>query len=283
MNDEQRTTRRTFLTIGAAASAAAIVSPAALVAAEGRSLERVGIQLYTVRDRMAADVPGTLERIAGIGYDEVEFAGYFEHSPADIRAMLAANGLASPAAHVPLDGMRNEPESLIDAASEVGHDYLVLAWLGEDERRTLDQYRAHAELCNRFGERCRDAGIQFAWHNHEFEFEALDGVLPMDLLLAETDPDLMQIEIDLYWTRVADVDPIAYFDKHPGRFPLCHVKDMAADGAMADVGDGTMDFAGIFAASEQAGLKHYFVERDNPTDSLESAARSYAALSTLKF
>ncbi len=111
----------------------------------------------------------------------------------------------------------------------------------------------------------------------------MDGILPIDLLLAETDPSLVQIELDLYWITVAGADPFAYFENHPGRFPLCHVKDMAEDGAMADVGSGTIDFASLFAASEQAGFRHYYVERDDAADTLASAANGFAGVSSIEF
>ncbi len=269
--------------------AAMTVSPLILSCAQeeesvpGRTLSNIGIQLYTVRDQMAIDVPGTLRRLAEIGYREVEFAGYFDHSPADIRAMLDDLGLASPSAHAPIDMLRDAPEAVIETWLEIGHEYVVMPWLTPDQRDTLDKYKAHAELFNEFAPQCTSAGLKFAYHNHEFEFEAVDGVLPMDLLLAEVDPSLMQVELDLYWTTVAGADPFEYFENHPGRFPLCHVKDMAADGAMADVGSGTIDFAALFAASEQAGFKHYYVERDDATDTLASAANSFAGASAIEF
>lgn len=248
-----------------------------------RTLEKVGIQLYTVRDRMAADVPDTLRRLADIGYSEVEFAGYFEHSPAEIRAFLDDLGLSSPSVHTLLQPMRDMPEQLIEAALTIGHEYLVLAWLRPEERTTLDDYRRHLELINSFAEQCHAAGLKFAYHNHDFEFENLDGMRPMDVLLAGTDSSRMQVELDLYWINKAGADPFAYFENHPGRFPLCHVKDMAADGSFADVGSGQIDFRALFFASEQAGFRHYYVERDDAPDSLASAANSFSVISKLEF
>lgn len=246
-------------------------------------LGSVGIQLYTVRDRMAVDLPGTLHRLAEIGYREVEFAGYFGHSPAEIATLLGNTGLVSPSTHTMLPPIRDTPEQLIESALAVGHDYVVLAWLPPEERISIDDYRRHAELMNQFAEQCQAAGLKFAYHNHDFEFESMDNVLPMDLLLAETDPQLVQMELDLYWIIKAGADPFAYFETHPGRFPLCHVKDMAEDGTMADVGSGRIDFAAVFAASELAGFRHYFVEHDDPPDSLASAANSFSAISKLEF
>lgn len=251
--------------------------------AAGKQLERIGIQLYTVRNQMAEDVPGTLQALADIGYNEVEFAGTFGHTAADVRSFLDAAGLASPSAHIGLDDIRNTPVQLIETAQTLGQVYLALGWLAPEERGTLDDYRGHIDLVAGFAEQCRDAGLQFAWHNHDFEFEELEGQRPMDLVLDRTDPDLVQVELDLYWITKAGVDPFTYFERYPGRFPLCHVKDMTADTNMADVGDGTIDFAAIFAASDRAGFKHYYVERDDAEDPLKSAARSYKAVAELTF
>ena len=252
-------------------------------ATKKRRLQNVGIQLYTVRDQMAIDVPGTLQSLAEIGYREVEFAGYFDHTPAEIRTLLDDIGLLSPSAHTLLQPMRDTPEELIESTLAAGHDYVVLGWLHPEERTSLDDYRKHADLINRFADQCQAAGLKFAYHNHDFEFESMDGIRPMDLLLAESDPQLVQMELDFYWINKAGADPFAYFAKHPGRFPLCHVKDMAEDGSMADVGSGTIDFSALFAASELAGIQHYYVERDDAADPLASAANSFSVVSRLEF
>ena len=273
--------RRDFLAATGVAAVGAGLAP--LSEAFGSSqpmLKRIGFQLYTARGLMAEDSAKTLEALAGIGYHEVEFAGYHGHDPRDVRRMLDTSGLAAPAAHVPLDGMRSSPESLIEAASVVGHDFLVLAWLEPAERQTLDQYREHAELCNRFGEMCRAAGIQFAYHNHEFEFEPLDGTLPMDLLLSEVDRDLMKIELDLYWIRVAGHDAATFMAADRERTVLCHVKDMQSDGSMTDPGSGVIDFPATFAGS---GLTHFFVERDDSPDPMATAAAGFHYLQGLEF
>jgi sugar phosphate isomerase/epimerase len=274
--------RRNFLKSSGFAAAGLMLSP--LVQATGkRRLERIGIQLYTVRDLMATDTAGTLEALASIGYDEVELAGFHGHSPDDVRAMLDNTGLAAPSGHVLVESILSSSEQIIEAAQVVSLKYLVLGWLEPEERKSLDDYRRLAELCNRFGEQCRMAGIQFAYHNHEFEFERLENQRPIDLLLAETDDSLMKVELDFYWIAFAGADPFEYFVKHPGRFPLCHIKDMAADRKMVDVGAGTIDFSSLLSAGKQAGLEHYFIERDDSPDPMATAAASYAAVRQLVF
>jgi len=274
--------RRNFLKSSGLTAAGLMLSP--LVQATGkRRLEQIGIQLYTVRDLMARDSAGTLEALAAIGYDEVEFAGFHGHSPAGVRAMLDNTGLAAPSGHVLVESILSSSEQIIEAAQVVGLKYLVLGWLEPEERKSLDDYRRLAELCNRFGEQCRMAGIQFAYHNHEFEFERLEDQRPMDLLLAKMDDSLMKVELDFYWIAFAGADPFEYFVKHPGRFPLCHIKDMAIDRKMVDVGAGTIDFSSLISAGKQAGLVHYFIERDDSPDPMATAAASYAAVRQIVF
>ena len=250
--------------------------------ATGRTLERIGVQLYTVRSLMEQDVAGTLEQVAAVGYDEVEFAGYFDHSPAEIRSLLDQFGLAAPAVHVGIDRLRSELGAVLEEAQTIGHRYIVCPWLDEDER-SIDQYKEHAAFFNEVGAACKEAGIQFAYHNHDFEYEVIDGQVPYDVLLDETEADLVQMELDLYWINKAGHDPMAYFERDPGRYTLCHVKDMAAGETMVPVGQGAIDFGAIFAQSEQAGLAHYFVEHDHPDDPMASITTSYTHLKDLRF
>ena len=247
-----------------------------------KSLDKIGVQLYSVRDLMKQDFAGTLEKVAQIGYKEVEFAGYFDNKPDQVKKLLERLGLKAPAVHVSIDALRDKLDATIATAKTIGHQYLVCPWLAPPER-TLDKYKEHAALFNKAGAACQKAGIQFAYHNHDFEFEAQDGTIPYDLLLAETDPKLVQMELDLFWIRKGGYQAQAYFEKYPGRFPLCHVKDMAEDEKMVEVGSGKIDFAAIFAHSKHAGLKHYFVEHDNPADPLQSITASYQYLKQLKF
>ncbi len=275
--------RRNFLKNTALFTGLATLIGGHAVYAGARRLDRIGIQLYTLRSLMKENVQTTLGAVAGLGYKEVEFAGHFNHSPRDIQSFLDTEGLTAPSTHVELTDIRDRLEATIEDAATIGHDYIVLPWLQSHERETLDQFKGYAELFNKVGEKCRDAGMSFAYHNHMFEFDPIDGVEPYELLLAETNSDLVKMELDLFWTIKAGRDPIAYFKRFPGRFPLCHVKDMAANGDMVNVGHGTIDFGRIFSKSSLAGLKHYFVEHDQPVDAYISAAESAETLKNLTF
>ena len=281
--------RRSFVKVAAGAALGGVVglggrAPARARAAAGtRRLDRIGLQLYTVRSLLQEDFPGTLKAVADAGYDEVEFAGYFDRPPEEVRALLERVGLDAPAAHVPLDALQRDLAGTIEAARTVGHRYLVCPWLSPEDRVSIERYQELATLWNEVGAACREAGLRFGYHNHDFEFAAIGGRLPFDVLLAETDPELVDFELDLFWITKGGQDPLRYFARHPGRFTLCHVKDMAADGSMVDVGKGGIDFAAIFARAEQAGLKHFFVEHDQPPDPLASIAASHDHLAALRF
>ncbi len=280
------TSRRDFAkTLSAAALGYALrpLVPSPQPLAPRRKLGRIGLQLYTVRHQMEKDVEGTIARVAATGYREVEFAGYFGKSPRDVRALLDHHGLSSPSSHVSL--APDQWRAALDAAPVVGHRYLVIAWIPAEERHTLDDYKRWAERLNRAATEAKAAGLQLAYHNHDFEFVPLDGKLPYDVLLTETDPKLVQLEMDLYWIVKGGQDPLAYFARWPGRFPMVHVKDSAGppDHKMAAVGAGKIDFRKIFVQSDQAGIRHYFVEHDNPDDPFASIRASYDYLQRLEF
>lgn len=275
--------RRQFLRNTALFAGLTAFAGSSALHAEVHRLGRFGIQLYTLRSLMQNDVSGTLQLVAELGYKEVEFAGYFNHPALEIRGMLDTAGLSAPSTHVELADIRDRLDKTIETAATIGHDYIVMPWLQDHERQSLDQFKSYADLFNIAGEKCLAAGITFAYHNHMFEFDALDGIEPYELLLVETDPALVKMELDLFWTIKAGRDPIAYFKRFPGRFPLCHVKDLAANGDMVNVGRGTIDFGRIFAKSKLAGLKHYFVEHDQPADPHLSAYESAETLKKLTF
>ncbi len=259
---------------------------AALAAADRGSgttaLKPLGVQLYTLRSEMENRVEQTLERVAAIGYEEVEFAGYFGHSPTEIRGMLARTGLHGPAAHIQPAFETDAWARILDDANEAGHEYVVVASIPESMRADLDSWRRTAEAMTSAGERARAAGLQFAYHNHDFEFVEMDGRVPFDVFCEESDPDLVQIELDLYWIIHGGGDPVAFFNRWPGRVPLVHVKDRTAEGDMVDVGAGVIDWAGLFQHIDHAGMKHFIVEHDRPDGAFRSIEASYRYLSALE-
>jgi sugar phosphate isomerase/epimerase len=230
---------------------------------------------------MAEDIAATLELVADIGYREVEFAGYFDTEPADLRRHLENLGLRAPSAHIGYGDFAADVNRVIDQAASVGHEFVIVPAIPDGERATLDDYRRHADHFNRWSEACRSAGLAFGYHNHEFEFTQIDGRIPYDVLLTETDPSRVKMELDLAWARSGNADVLAYFEAWPGRFPLCHIKDLDANGNEADIGEGDVAFERIFAQAEQAGLKHGFVERDHPADARLSIERNFAAIHPL--
>lgn len=240
-----------------------------------------GLQLYTLRDLMAQDVASTLKLVAAVGYTELEFAGYFAQSPRQLKQIMANEGLSAPSCHVPLEMMQTNLDLVIEQSLVMGHKFIVLPYLADEQRKTLDQYKALAAFLNKAGERIRSAGMQLTYHNHDFEFLKLSGQLPYDVLLHETEPQLVQMELDLYWVVKAGLNPVDLFAQQPGRFPLWHVKDMDKAGAFADVGKGVIDFKSIFAKAEQAGLRHAFVERDQTDNRIETIRQGFQGLSTL--
>ncbi len=244
------------------------------------SLSTVGLQLYTLRYLMEDDFVGPIRKAAEIGYDEFEFAGYGGMTGQQIRSLLDELQVSSPATHISSSEFRHTLDEVIERSLTIGHTYLICPHPGDEPYETIDDYKAMAAFFNEVGMKCGEAGLQFGYHNHGFEFEEIDGVIPMNVLLEETDPELVSIELDLHWISVAGKDAIEYFEAYPGRFPLCHVKDMTADKQLADVGSGVIDFASIFAHAEQAGLEHYIVEHDAPGDAIQSITNSFEHLTS---
>jgi len=247
------------------------------------SLGHIGVQLYTVRSEMRKDVGATLARVARIGYREVEFAGYFGKSAAELREMLAANGLTAPSAHLQIDVASDQYPRALDDARTIGHEYVIVAWLDAKKRATLGDLERTADAFNKAAETAKSYGLKFGYHNHDFEFKPVEGRMPMDVLLAATDPKLVAFQMDLYWIIEGGGDPLAYFAKYPGRFPMVHVKDMMADAkhTMVDVGKGSVDWKKIFAARATAGIQRYIVEHDEPADPFASIKASYDYLKAL--
>jgi sugar phosphate isomerase/epimerase len=289
--------RRSFLKVAGTASAATLLTRQFSWAAAEHKINNLGVQLYTVRDLMKDDFDGTIAKVAQIGYKEVEFAGYFGRTADQVRAVLAKNGLKAPSTHVQYDELDEKFPSVIEFSKAIGLEYIVCPWIPEDLRKNPDIWKLASDKFNKAGEQTKKAGMQFAYHNHWFEFLPTNGVLPYDQLLKLCDANLVKMEMDLCWITTTGTDPVKYFEKYPGRFPLVHVKDVktmpkiSTGGAqnfgdtvdLTEVGSGVIDWKRIFAHADQAGIKHYIVEHDHPKQPIESIKTSYEYLNKLRW
>jgi sugar phosphate isomerase/epimerase len=292
MDYNEKISRKSFLKAGAFALATPMLSKLNL---EAKAPSKIGLQLYTLRNEISKDLLGTLKKVAAIGYKEVELFGYsdgkfFGKTPKEFKTILNGLGLDPVSGHYGA-GVENKTakgtlsngwQKAVDDAAEIGQKYVNCAYLTDSERKTIDQYKKYVDLFNKSGEVAKKAGLQFGYHNHDFEFKKLGGQLPYDLI-ASTDPKLVKLELDLYWVVKAGIDPVALFKKYPGRFPLWHVKDMdKKDGSFAEVGTGSIDFKKIFDNRKLAGMTHFFVEQDvakiPPVQAIEISFKNVAKM-----
>ncbi len=259
----------------------------------------IGIQLYTVRHDLEADFDGTLRKLVAMGYQAVEVGivpdgriDFGGGTPHEFKKRSDQVGLRVPSCH--FGPPKNEAEwaKNIKIAHELGLKYMLCA-TPPSNTDTLDAWKRVSEFFNRLGRQCREAGLQFAYHNHNHEFRVYDGVVSYDELLRSTDKDLVKMEMDCFWATFAGQDPVKYFQQYPGRFALLHIKDLkpgykATTGdfngnPFAEVGNGVINWKRIFAAASTGGLKQYFVEQDQwDRPSLESARMSVEYLKKLQ-
>lgn len=291
--------RRTFLETASTVTAATLLTTKLGWAAAEHSIrkDQIGVQLYTVRDLMQTDFEGTIAKVAQVGYKQVEFAGYFGRTGKQVRAVLEKNGLKAPSTHVQYDELDDKFPSVIETSKEIGLEYIICPWIPEDLRKSPDIWKQASDKFNKCGEQAKNAGLQFGYHNHWFEFLPVNGVLPYDLLLKQCDSKLVIMEMDLCWISTTGTDPLKYFNEYPGRFPLVHVKDVktmpkiSTGGSqnfgdtvdLTSVGSGVIDWKRIFAQSGKAGIKYYIVEHDHPKQPIENITESYNYLEKLRW
>lgn len=242
----------------------------------------IGMHLYTMRDALAEDYPGTLRRLAGIGYRTVGVSGRFGHSADKLRSFADEAGLAIVLEHVGYPRLTDDWAGALADARTLGARWIVVPSIPE-QLRTPAGYREAAVAFTGAGKAARDKGLKLLYHNHGFDFAEVGGQVLYDILLDEVDGALLGFELDLYWAVDGGKDPAAYFRDHPGRFPALHVKDMGADGSFTDVGAGRLNFPAIFADAETGGVEQWLVEHDHPTDCWESAERSFRTLADLRY
>jgi len=281
--------RRIFIKQAAVAAAAASLIPGFACSPAAAGTKAVGLQLYTLRDLLPKDVKGVIEKVAKAGYKEVETYGYTAEAgfwgldAKSFKSLLEANGLKAPSGHFGLEefiktGNKEILKPLLAGAAELNMEYFTCPYLGEELRTSLDDFKKIAGRLNEAAELAKQSGLQMAYHNHDFEFKKYGETTGYDILLQETNKDLIHFEMDLYWVVRSGNDPVALFDKHPGRFVMWHVKDMdkVDNTKNTEVGNGKIDFKSIYKHAKQAGLKHLIVEQENfAIDPFESIKKSF--------
>lgn len=267
------TTRRNFIKQTGTAAAGAWLLPSFI---KSNSTKKIGIQLWTVRDVIGKDVKGTIEQIAADGYKQVEIFLYSDDhklwgmTSKEFRKLIDDNGLTSPSGHYMFgsyfeDGNLDMVNLSIDVAHDLGSEYITVPSIDDKFKNTLDACKATAEKFNKLGEICNKAGLKLAYHNHNIEFKQFGDTYGYEVWLKNTDPALINFEMDIYWLVRAGKDPVTLFKQFPHRFHMWHVKDMDKTNPddNANVGDGSIDFKKIFGNAHLSGMKYFFVEQEN--------------------
>lgn len=258
----------------------------------------IGLQLYTVRAELEKDVEATIAKVAGIGYNSVEVFGYgngkfFGKTPAEFLAILKKNDLITPSGHYSIDtylsnGDEDDLKKTVGVAAQMGHEFLVIPYLADNMRTSLDDYKKLAVKFNSAAVIAKSGGLKLAYHNHDFEFKDWGGgKTGFEVLLKDTDPSLVNFEMDIYWVVRAGHDPVKIIKEHPGRIKMWHLKDMASKEPasyttagpqfFAPVGSGIINFKEIFKYKKESGMKYFFVEQDQTKLPVyEAIAKSFA-------
>ena len=276
--------RREFVQTASFAAAGLLSLPTFLAAGKVKAASSLGLQLYTLRDTIPNDPKGVLQKVASFGYKELETYGYnngkiFGMEFAEFGKYVKSLGMKVTSGHYGWDIVRGNWEKAVTDAKSIGQSFMVVPWIAQEERGSIESFKKLCGELFKACEICNKHGIRLGYHNHAFEFEQVDGQIPYDVMLAELDPKKVGMEMDIFWVVNAGLDPIKYFEKHPGRFEQWHVKDMSKEdrNRNADVGTGTIDWKAIFAKAKQSGMKHYYVEQESypgaPIDSVGASAK----------
>ncbi|MFN8354108.1 MAG: sugar phosphate isomerase/epimerase [Spirosomataceae bacterium] len=312
------TTRRQFIKQSGLLTAAMAASPMSNIIESLKQENKLGIQLFSVPKLLSEDFMGGIKMLQGLGYKELELygpfpfsaekaqkgweaagkmlgfsgSGYFGRTAKEVKKILDDHGLSTPGTHTDLDTLEQNMGALGEAAHILGHKYVTLPAIPDDRRKTLDDYKRIAEAFNKIGENAKKNGVRFGYHNHGYGIKPVNGQMPLQLILDNTDPNLVFFEMDIFWTTCGGVDPIELLTKYPKRYKMLHLKDMkekkqfAGDGGgmgdwmqmfplMASAGDGVLDLQGIVKKSKEIGVEHFFVEQDmvaNPQVALKRSA-----------
>jgi sugar phosphate isomerase/epimerase len=280
--------RREFIQTSSLTVAGLLALPSLVNAAKPSS--NIGLQIYTLRDSIFKDPKGVLQKVASFGYKELETFAYgegkiFGMGFKEFGNYIDSLGMKVCSGHYGIDLAKSDKwEQAVTDAKSIGQKYMVVPYLQENERKTIDDYKKICAALNKAGEICTKNGVRFGYHNHAFEFDTVDGQIPYDVMLAELDPKHVGMEMDIFWVVRAGKDPVAYFTKYPGRFEQWHVKDMdkSDKDKNADVGTGTIDWKALFAKAKQSGMKHFYIEQESypgePIDSVSASIKNLKAL-----
>lgn len=279
--------RRKFIQSSSVAAAGLLTMPSLLSSCEAKMA--YGLQLYTLRDVILSDVKGILTSVAGMGYTEAETYGYkegklFGMPVAEYGAFMKSIGMKTVSGHYGIDIINTDLDRACEDAASIGQTYVVVPWLDKKYYSSQDVLKNTCETLNKAGEVAAKYNVQLGYHNHAFEFESVEGKLMFDTMLELLDPKLVTMEMDIYWVVKAGHDPVRYFEKYPGRFPMWHVKDMDKTNPEnnADVGTGTIDYKHLFTKAKQSGMKKFFVEQETyPSSPIESTQNSINYLKTI--
>jgi sugar phosphate isomerase/epimerase len=315
--------RRNFLRNTTALAASGLLLSDKLFARE-YFLQPIGIQFFSLPNLLDQDFAGAIAMLSGMGYKEAELygpypfstkaaqdrwaavtpslgfkgSGFFGHSAGEVKEIFAKNNMRVPSMHTDLDTLENGMDKLAEAANTLGATYVILPAIPEDRRKTLDDYKKMAETFNRIGANAKKGGIRFGYHNHGYGLKEIDGKIPLNLILDNTDPSLVYLEMDLYWTTAGGADPIAYLTHYPNRYKLMHVKDMSkkvrfsGDGGdskqwielfpyMTTAGNGVLDLKNILPKAKASGVDHFIVEQDMVKDPQIALKKSFDYLNTI--
>jgi len=280
--------RRIFLKQSGLAVAATTLLPSLFYGCEKNY--PLGLQLYSLRNTIGDDVKGTIEKVANVGFNELETYGYSPDnkfwglSVQEFKNIIHSNGMTTPSGHYGLDpylskeGTESDFAYALEVAQGLDQKYVIIPFISGGLRTSIDDYKRIAEKLNKAGEMCREAGLKLAYHNHAFEFDNFNGQNGLETFLENTDKDLVDFELDIYWVVRAGKDPIALFENYPGRFPLWHVKDMSKSNneLNTEIGSGTIDYKEIFKKTKIAGGEHFIVEQENfEMDPYKSLSQSF--------
>lgn len=286
---------------------------------------RLGVALFTLPKSLSEDFEGTLRMISELGYKELEFfgpyefstsaakegwkmaanalgfsgSGYFGNSPKKLKEMLDKYGLSAPSIHIDLPTLQENMEAVAEAAHILGHKNVGIAMIPDEMRKNLDDYKKTIDIFNEVGASAKKYGLTFFYHNHGYGHAPMDGIIPFQMILEQTDPELVKMQLDVFWFTAAKADPIKYLEENPGRFVSLHVKDMrelktfTGDGGnmgewmglfpyLADAGTGVLDLKKIMSVAKKSGVKHFFLEKDLTPDPQSALKKSFEHLSGLK-